>query len=168
MALLTTSSLYFRHAIKTTVVKIEEMHHIAHKRHLSNVKRTGGRHTPHHNRNLANQRREIEQLERSNKQTQREIDAKITEFNNLREQQQKLQGQLEGLESTTQNVLRSIAHETASVENWHAEKEEVEAMLVSKEKLDEVVLKREEALWKRVERLGERIGRESERENIDW
>ena len=65
-------------------------------------------------------------------------------------------------------MLRSIAHETASVENWHAEKEEVEAMLVSKEKLDEVVLKREEALWKRVERLGERIGRESERENIDW
>ena len=168
MALLSVCSLYFRHAIKTTAVKIEEMHHVAHKRHLSNVKRTGGRHSSHHNRNIANQQREVEQLELSNKQVQRDIDARISEFNALREQQETLQGKLEGLEMTTQNTMRSIAHETASVENLHAEKEEYEAMLVSKERLDEVVVKREEALWKRVDRLGERIGRESERENIDW
>jgi hypothetical protein len=165
---LAASTLYLRRAIQTASAQLEEAHHHAHKQHLLHVKKTGGRHGPRDNRRNSNQQSEIARLESSNADIQNQIDIKSLEYTNLEKQYEAQYGKLNGLENTKQNLLKAIEHETNLLENLEAEKEEHKAMLESKEKLDEFVNKREEALWRRVERLTERIGRESAREALDW
>ena len=136
------------------------------------MKKTGGRHTTNVNAGqettFANQRGEITSLSDSNNNLQQQIDTKIDEYKQLEIQYQSIHGKYNGLESTKQNILKLIQHETNIMENIKQEKEEMEALLESKEKLDQVMGVREEALWKRVERLSAVIGGESEREALDW
>jgi hypothetical protein len=169
--LLGGSTMYLRRAIKVANAEIETAHHQAHRRHLTHVKKTGGRHGPGKSRDAQareNQQREIERYEKLNAQIQTQIDAKADEYNQLQVEFENQHGKLEGLEATKQNSIKAIEHQTNTLDTLRMEKEELEAMLLSKEKLDEVVVKREEALWKRVERLTSKIGRESEREALDW
>lgn len=163
--------MYLRHAVKLVNVEIETAHHHAHRRHLTSVKKTGGRHGTAKSRDAQareNQQREIERYEKRNAEIQTQIDAKAEEYRQLQIQYENQHGKLEGLEATVRNSLKAIEHETNVLDSFSMEKEELEAMLLSKEKLDAVVEKREKALWKRVDRLTSKIGRESEREALDW
>lgn len=168
IVLLGSSSLYFRRAIKITSNELEEAHKLAHRHHLSNTKKTGGRHGGGAEESRKNQQAEIQRITEKNAELQKQIDEKSSEYQVIKRQYDQLYGSFQGLDATKQNMLKAIDHETHDVESLEEEKEEHEAMLNGKEQLDAVVLKRETALWDRVEKLSGLIGRESARENVDW
>ena len=169
IVLLGCSSLYLRRAITITSNELEEAHELAHRHHLSNVKKTGGRHggggvEETRKRQLA----EIERISERNVELQKQIDEKDAEYQEFQRRFDQLYGTFQGLDATKQNVLKAIEHERFELESLDEEKEEHDAMLIGKNKLDAVVSKRETALWDRVDKLSDLIGRESAREHADW
>ncbi|KAL3796027.1 hypothetical protein HJC23_013084 [Cyclotella cryptica] len=173
--ILTGTTLYLRHAIHAAAQELESAHSDAHRRHLTHVKKTGGRHGPGSQGRTSvdhlarqNQQREIQRLERANQQLMAQINEKHEEHEQLSRSLEEERGRLDELEQTKQDLHRLIDHNENLLDVLNMEREKHAAMLQSKEELDAVIEKRETALWKSYDRLTERVGQESYREAVDW